>query len=95
MLYRTATTFYPCCGQALGEFKGSWSYRTYPTAKVVQKYETDKFFAIFLHCVCQTMSKIDGNFEIDHKTRQIVGNGVLRVVNVGNPIVRIFVFDVE
>ena len=49
LLYRTATTFYPCCGQALGEFKGSWSYRTYPTAKVLQKYETDKFFAVFLH----------------------------------------------
>ena len=25
--YRTATTTYPCCGQALGEFSRSWSYR--------------------------------------------------------------------
>jgi hypothetical protein len=25
--YRTATTAYPCCGQALGEFSRSWSYR--------------------------------------------------------------------
>ena len=32
-LHRTATTFYPCCGQALGEFKGSWSCRTYPWCK--------------------------------------------------------------
>ena len=32
-LYRTATTSYPCCCQALGEFKGSWSYRTYPLQK--------------------------------------------------------------
>jgi len=28
--YRTATTFYPCCLPTLGEFKGSWSYKTYP-----------------------------------------------------------------
>lgn len=57
MLYRTATTFYPCCGQALGEFKGSWSYRTYPTAKVFQKYETDKFFAIFFVLSVQLCQK--------------------------------------
>lgn len=24
--YRTATTSYPCCISALGEFEGSWSY---------------------------------------------------------------------
>ena len=41
------------------------------------------------------MSKIDGNFEVDHESRQVVGHGVLRVVNIGNPIVGIFVFDVE
>gem|GEM_PF-5750662 len=39
-LHRTATTFYPCCGQALGEFERSWSCRTYPVAKV-------RFFIIF------------------------------------------------
>lgn len=32
--YRTATTFCPCSGQGLGEFKGSWSYDAYPGAKV-------------------------------------------------------------
>ena len=34
LIYRTATTTYPCCGQALGEFGGSWSYMTYPGTKV-------------------------------------------------------------
>lgn len=33
-LYRTATTAYPCSIPRLGEFCGSWSYKTYPTAKV-------------------------------------------------------------
>ena len=34
LLHRTATTRYPCFGQDLGEFSGSWSCRTYPAAKV-------------------------------------------------------------
>ena len=34
LIYRTATTTYPCCLPALGEFCRSWSYMTYPTAKV-------------------------------------------------------------
>ncbi len=29
-LHRTATTSYPCFDQDLGEFRGSWSCRTYP-----------------------------------------------------------------
>ncbi len=33
LLYRTATTIYPCCRQALGGFERSWSYRTYPPQK--------------------------------------------------------------
>ncbi len=33
-LYRTATTAYPCSIPRLGEFCGSWSYKTYPTAKI-------------------------------------------------------------
>ena len=30
LIHRTATTSYPCCGQALGEFRGSWSCMTFP-----------------------------------------------------------------
>ena len=33
-LYRTATTAYPCSIPCLGEFCRSWSYKTYPGAKV-------------------------------------------------------------
>ena len=33
-LYRTATTAYPCSIPCLGEFCRSWSYKTYPSAKV-------------------------------------------------------------
>ncbi len=29
-LHRTATTSYPCCIPALGEFRGSWSCKTFP-----------------------------------------------------------------
>jgi len=29
-LHRTATTTYPCSIPGLGEFSGSWSYKTYP-----------------------------------------------------------------
>ena len=44
MLHRTATTSYPCFGQDLGEFRGSWSCRTYPksAAKVQQKMHMNK-----------------------------------------------------
>jgi len=38
-LYRTATTSYPCYVPVLGEFWGSWSYKTYP----VQKYKCFRF----------------------------------------------------
>ena len=34
LLHRAATTNYPCCDQALGEFIGSWPCRTYPTTKI-------------------------------------------------------------
>ena len=34
LIYRTATTTYPCCLPTLGEFSGSWSYTTYPGTKV-------------------------------------------------------------
>ena len=34
LIYRTATTAYPCCLPALGEFCRSWSYMTYPGTKV-------------------------------------------------------------
>jgi len=34
-LHRTATTSYPCFLPNLGEFTGSWSYKTYPPAKVI------------------------------------------------------------
>ena len=30
LIHRTATTSYPCCDQALGEFRGSWSCMTFP-----------------------------------------------------------------
>lgn len=32
-LYRTATTSYPCYIPVLGDFRGSWSYKTYPMQK--------------------------------------------------------------
>lgn len=32
--YRTATTSYPCFVPDLGELRGSWSYKTYPAAKL-------------------------------------------------------------
>ena len=35
-LHRTATTAYPCYLPVLGEFSGSWSYKTYPRR---QKYK--------------------------------------------------------
>ena len=31
--YRTATTSYPCYIPVLGDFRGSWSYKTYPLQK--------------------------------------------------------------
>ena len=31
--YRTATTSYPCYIPVLGDFRGSWSYKTYPMQK--------------------------------------------------------------
>ena len=31
--YRTATTSYPCYIPVLGDFRGSWSYETYPLQK--------------------------------------------------------------
>ena len=34
LIYRTATTAYPCCLPTLGEFCRSWSYMTYPGTKV-------------------------------------------------------------
>ena len=48
-LYRTATTSYPCYIPVLGDFRGSWSYKTYP----LQKYglfpnwqaKTEKFYS--------------------------------------------------
>lgn len=44
LLHRTATTPYPCFGQDLGEFGGSWSCRTYPTAKLRLFSESTKIF---------------------------------------------------
>ena len=34
LAHRTATTSYPCYGQVLGEFGGSWSCTTFPNTKV-------------------------------------------------------------
>jgi len=36
-LYRTATTVYPCFLPDLGEFNGSWSYKTCPVCKITKK----------------------------------------------------------
>ena len=36
LIYRTATTAYPCYLPVLGEFCRSWSYMTYPGTKVVK-----------------------------------------------------------
>ena len=35
-LYRTASTTYPCFLPDLGEFSRSWSYKTYPGAKLIR-----------------------------------------------------------
>ena len=45
--HRTATTYYPCYGQVLGGFARSWSYRTYPSAKLRLFSKLTKFFATF------------------------------------------------
>ena len=34
LAHRTATTSYPCCLPTLGEFRGSWSCTTFPTANI-------------------------------------------------------------
>ena len=34
LVHRTATTSYPCYGQVLGGFGGSWSCTTFPTANI-------------------------------------------------------------
>ena len=36
LIYRTATTAYPCYLPVLGEFCRSWSYMTYPGTKLVK-----------------------------------------------------------
>ena len=41
-LHRTATTRYRCFDQDLAEFSGSWSCRTYPSAKVDIIFEMTK-----------------------------------------------------
>ena len=48
LIYRTATTTYPCCLPALGEFCRSWSYMTYPTAKVSKFPLKTSLYALFL-----------------------------------------------
>ena len=47
-LYRTATTAYPCSIPRLGEFCGSWSYKTYPTAKVQNFFFSTKNVGLFV-----------------------------------------------
>lgn len=42
LIYRTATTAYPCFLPDLGEFSRSWSYMTYPR----QKYKKILFPAL-------------------------------------------------
>ena len=42
LVHRTATTSYPCYGQVLGEFGGSWSCTTFPTANIVIFYFSAK-----------------------------------------------------
>ncbi len=49
--HRTATTSYPCCIPALGEFRGSWSCTTFPRANIrifsLQKKECIVLYRIF------------------------------------------------
>lgn len=52
-LYRTATTAYPCSIPRLGEFCGSWSYKTYPTAKVQNFFVSTKNVGIFVVAICR------------------------------------------
>ena len=47
LIHRTATTSYPCCGQALGEFGGSWSCMTFPTANVLIFFAIAKKIVIY------------------------------------------------
>ena len=41
-LHRTATTTYPCYLPVLGEFSRSWSYKTYPAAKLRNFFSSAK-----------------------------------------------------
>ena len=51
-LHRTATTAYPCYLPVLGEFSGSWSYKTYPSRKSKNKNETaNNFFKNLKGCL--------------------------------------------
>ncbi len=42
------STTYPCYLPILGEFSGSWSYKTYPAAKIINVTQTPTFFEFFL-----------------------------------------------
>ena len=51
--YRTATTSYPCYIPVLGDFRGSWSYKTYPMQKygLLSEWQAKKrdFFLVDEH----------------------------------------------
>ena len=51
--YRTATTSYPCYIPVLGDFRGSWSYKTYPMQKygLLSEWQAKKrdFFLVAEH----------------------------------------------
>ena len=56
LLHRTATTWYRCFDQDLTEFPGSWSCRTYPTAKVQLFFISHNTFVLI---TCKSFVKID------------------------------------
>ena len=49
LVHRTATTSYPCYGQVLGEFGGSWSCTTFPTANIAIFSRPAKFLMLQDH----------------------------------------------
>lgn len=49
-LHRTATTAYPCCLPALGEFSRSWPCKTCHEAKLMEKYQFTNVNVLVCKC---------------------------------------------
>lgn len=50
LLISHRSTIYPCFLPNLGEFNGSWSYKTYPLQKYNDLFNLQELFCIFRLC---------------------------------------------